>query len=302
MSPTPTRKSKGTSATRSLSLAGRMAGYLSALLLIMVISTSYGTVARAASSPAASTASKPSLSSPTLCNTCWHPALKTSWQWQLSGTVDQSYNVVMYDIDMFDNSASVVKSLHKAGRIVICYIDAGTWENWRPDAGQFPNSVKGKPVSGWLGERWLDIRQLSILESIMTARIQLCQSKGFDGVEFDNVDGYTNNTGFPLSYNEQLAYNTWLANTAHSNRLSVALKNDLDQISDLLPYFDWALDEQCFQYSECSKLMPFINAGKAVMEVEYSLNTTNFCSKANSMNFNSMKKHLNLGSYRVACR
>ncbi|TMF45398.1 MAG: endo alpha-1,4 polygalactosaminidase, partial [Chloroflexi bacterium] len=132
-----------------------MAGYLFALLLIMVISTSYGTVARAASSPAASTASKPSLSSPTLCNTCWHPALKTSWQWQLSGTVDQSYNVVMYDIDMFDNSASVVKSLHKAGRIVICYIDAGTWENWRPDAGQFPNSVKGKPVSGWLGERWL---------------------------------------------------------------------------------------------------------------------------------------------------
>lgn len=79
-------------------------------------------------------------------------------------------------------------------------------------------------------------------------------------------------------------------------------KNDLDQISTLLPYYDWVLDEQCFEYTECSKLVPFINAGKAVMEVEYNLNPSSFCPKANAMNFNSMKKHLSLGAYRVACR
>jgi len=208
----------------------------------------------------------------------------------------------MYDIDLFDNDASVLTSLHKAGRMVICYLDAGTWENWRPDARQFPDSVKGQPVSGWPGESWLDIRKRSIFEPIMTARIQLCQSKGFDGVEFDNVDGYTNQTGFPLTSNDQLAYNIWLANQAHALHLSVALKNDLDQISDLLPYFDWALDEQCFQYQECKKLVPFITAKKAVMEVEYRLKTAEFCPQANEMNFNAMKKHLNLGPYRVACR
>jgi hypothetical protein len=27
-----------------------------------------------------------------------------------------------------------------------------------------------------------------------------------------------------------------------------------------------------------------------------------FCAKANEMDFNAMKKHLNLGPYRVACR
>ena len=132
--------------------------------------------------------------------------------------------------------------------------------------------------------------------------MDLCKSKGFDGVEFDNVDGYSNNTGFPLTYNDQLTYNTWLANQAHTRGLSVALKNDLGQVNDLLPYFDWALDEQCFQYTECGKLQPFINAGKAVMEVEYNLAPTQFCPKANALNFNSLKKHLSLSAYRVACR
>jgi hypothetical protein len=240
---------------------------------------------------------------PTPCPGCWHPALRTSWQWQLSGTVDQSFAVQRYDIDMFDNTSSVVASLHSRwpGVKVVCYIDAGTWENWRPDAGQFPRSVLGRP-NGWPGERWLDIRHLSILGPIMQRRMDLCRSKGFDGVEFDNVDGYTNNTGFPLTAADQLTFDTWLANQAHQRGLSVALKNDLDQVPTLLPYFDWALDEQCFQYAECNKLQPFIAAGKAVMEVEYNLKPSQFCARANSLNLNALYKHLDPGPFRVACR
>ena len=273
----------------------RIIGLFLAFALVFVALASYSSPTQAA--PVNSSA----LPTPVPCPSCWHPALNTSWQWQLQGQIDQSFNVTMYDVDMFDTSASVVASLHSAGRIVICYIDAGTWENWRPDAAKFPNSVKGKN-NGWPGEKWLDIRQLSILGPIMQARMDLCQSKGFDGVEFDNVDGYTNNTGFPLTYTDQLNYDTWLANQAHTRGLSVALKNDLGQIHDLLPYFDWALDEQCFQYTECGKLLPFIQANKAVMEVEYNLAPSQFCPKANALNFNSMKKHLNLKAYRVACR
>ncbi len=243
-----------------------------------------------------------SLPAPVNCPGCWHPALNTSWQWQLTGTVDQSFNVTMYDIDMFDNTASVVQSLHNAGRIVICYIDAGTWENWRPDANQFPASVKGDN-NGWPGEVWLDIRQQSILDPIMEARMDQCKAKGFDGVEFDNVDGYSNTTGFSISANDQLSYNVFLANAAHQRGLSVALKNDPDQVKKLLPYFDWELDEQCFEYTECDKLTPFIQAGKAVMEVEYNLDTSSFCPQANKMNFNSMKKHQDpVDAWREACR
>jgi hypothetical protein len=238
----------------------------------------------------------------TINQSVWQPPLNTSWQWQLTTPVDQTVNAQMYDIDMFDNDASVVASLHAQGRKVICYISAGTFENWRPDAASFPAVVKGSAVSGWPGENWLDIRRLDILGPIMQARLDLCQTKGFDGVEPDNIDGYTNGTGFPLTAQDQINYNSFLANEAHARGLSVGLKNDVGQVQALLPYFDWALNEQCFQYSECSTLAPFIAAGKAVFEVEYSLSASQFCPQANALNFNAMQKNLNLDAFRIPCR
>lgn len=233
----------------------------------------------------------------------WHPALRSSWQWQLASPPDNfALHVQVYDVDGFETSANTVAVLHRIGTKVICYMDVGTWENWRPDAGQFPASVLGNADPGWVGERWLDIRQLSILEPLMTARMEMCKAKGFDAIEPDNIDGYENNTGFPITAAEQLTYNTFLANTAHRLGLSIGLKNDLDQIPQLLPLFDWALDEQCFEFQECDKLLPFIHAGKSVFEVEYNLDPAQFCPQANAMNFNSMKKHLQLDAYRVPCR
>ena len=231
----------------------------------------------------------------------WQPALHTSWQWQLTTPVDQSVDVTMYDIDMFDNHASVVASLHAKGRKVVCYISAGTWENWRPDAGKFPSEVLGNS-NGWAGERWLDIRRVDILGPLMEARLDLCRAKGFDGVEPDNVDGYSNSTGFPLTYQDQIAYNTFLAGIAHARGLSVGLKNDVEQAAELEPYFDWTLNEQCFQYKECTLLLPFVAVGKPVFEVEYRLETSRFCPTANAMNFNSIKKKRSLDAYRLPCR
>jgi hypothetical protein len=230
----------------------------------------------------------------------WTPAPRTTWQWQLTTPVDQSVPAKMFDIDLFDNSASVVASLHRRGHKVICYLDAGTYENFRSDAGAFPKSALGK-TNGWPGERWLDIRQLSVLEPIMRARFQQCKRKHFDGVEADNVDAYTNDRGFPLSASDQLTYNKWLASTAHSLDLSIALKNDLAQARQLQPYFDYALDEQCFQYSECSLLRPFVAAHKAVFEVEYNLSPGRFCTQSRSDGFMSMRKDLNLDAKRSVC-
>jgi hypothetical protein len=232
----------------------------------------------------------------------WVPPQETSWQWQLSGTIKQSYDVDMYDIDMFETDASIVASLHDQGKKVICYISAGSWEEWRPDAGLFPAAVLGKPLAGWRGEKWLDIRMLDSIGPIMQARLDECKDKGFDGVEPDNIDGYTNDTGFPLTYQDQLDYNMFLATEAHARGLSIGLKNDLDQIPDLLPYFDWALNEQCFQFDECDKLLPFIDDGKAVFHVEYKRGLKKFCPEANDMNFNSLKKRRNLKHWRKACR
>jgi hypothetical protein len=230
----------------------------------------------------------------------WTPAPHTTWQWQLTTPVRLSVPAQMFDIDLFDNSASVVAALHRRRRHAICYLDAGTYESYRPDARRFPPSLLGMS-NGWPGERWLDIRRLSLLEPIMRARFSLCRRKGFDGVETDNVDAYANDSGFPLTAADQLTYNRWLARTAHSFGLSIALKNDLDQVRALEPYFNFALDEQCFEYSECDKLRPFVDAHKAVFEVEYNLSPGAFCARANALGFMSMRKTLGLGVSLQVC-
>ena len=80
----------------------------------------------------------------------------------------------------------------------------------------------------------------------------MCAAKHFDAVEPDNVDGFENHSGFPLSANEQLAYDRWLAAEAHRLWMAVFQKNDAQQVPGLLSHFDGALSEQCNQYSECS--------------------------------------------------
>ena len=234
----------------------------------------------------------------------WQPDIDSSWQWQLTGLpIDQSYNAEVYDIDLFDNDASVVTSLHTQGRKVICYISVGSWEDWRPDANLFPSSVLGKDYAGWPGEKWLDIRQIYLLSPIMRARFDQCLAKGFDAVEPDNIDGYTNDTGFPLTYQDQINYNSWLSGEAHARGLSIGLKNDGDQVVDLLPYFDWALTEDCFADQWCEQIIPFITAGKAVFSAEYT--DTGFslagCPQARVMHFSVILKHRDLDAFRQAC-
>jgi len=234
--------------------------------------------------------------------TIWHPTADASitWNWQLQGTPTLGTPVQMYDIDGFDNSAQTVAALHTQGTIAVCYIDFGTWENWRSDASQFPSSVLGSS-NGWPGEKWLDIRQLSVLEPIMTARMQMCVQKGFDALEPDNIDGYTNSTGFPLTAQDQLTYNEWIANAAHSLGLSVGLKNDVDQTSQLEPFFDWSLDEQCNQYSECGTEQVFTNADKAVFNAEYG-GGTSFCAADIAAHINGVLFSVNLdGSTYQPC-
>jgi endo-alpha-1,4-polygalactosaminidase (GH114 family) len=228
-----------------------------------------------------------------------------TWQLQFTGLpVDPSFNVTMYDIDMFDSDASLVTALHAQGRKVVCYISVGSREDWRPDADQFPLAVLGNDYEGWPGEQWLDIRQIDLLAPIMRARFDLCKAKGFDGVDPDNVDGYQNNTGFPLTYQDQIAYNRWLADEAHARSLAIGLKNDSDQVGDLLAYFEWAVTEDCFDQSWCSQMSPFIQAGKAVFAIEYTdtgMTTNQFCPQANLLGFSGILKHRNLDAWQQIC-
>ena len=229
----------------------------------------------------------------------WAPPPTATWQWQLSGPLDLSVPAAVYDLDLFDTPASTISDLHARGARAVCYFSAGTRERGRPDP--FPAAVAGKALEDWPDERWLDVRALDVLGPVLERRLDLCARKGFDGVEADNVDGYANASGFPLTAADQLRFNRFLATAAHARGLSIGLKNDLDQVRALEPSFDWALDEQCFQYDECDRLKPFVDAGKAVFVTEYELEPAAFCARARAAGYMAMLKRLELGPYRRTC-
>lgn len=205
---------------------------------------------------------------PDAADNWYQPPVLVTWQWQLSGEVNLAYDAEIYDIDLFDTSRDLIQDLQAAGKRVICYFSAGSYEEWRSDADQFKAADLGRTLDGWPGERWLDIRSAHV-ETLMQARLDLAAQKGCDGVEPDNMDGYTNASGFDLTAADQLAYNRMLASAAHARGLAIGLKNDLDQIVDLVDEFDFAVNEQCFEYDECDLLDPFIDQGKAVLQAEY---------------------------------
>jgi len=249
---------------------------------------------------------------PVTDGTWYRPDVTATWQWQLqpgtSGEINTSYAVDVYDIDLFDNTAATIAAIQATGAKVICYFSAGSYEDFREDAGEFVSADLGNTLAGFADERWLDVRSSNV-HRIMRARLDLAAQKGCDGVEPDNVDGYQNNPGFPLTETDQLAFNRFLANEAHDRGLSVALKNDLDQIPDLVDYFDSSVNEQCHEYSECETLLPFIDAGKPVFNAEYSdtyvsdsAARATMCAAALNLGLQTLVLPLDLDdSFRLSC-
>jgi endo-alpha-1,4-polygalactosaminidase (GH114 family) len=241
------------------------------------------------------------LPAPAPCHGCWDPKPTTKpWQWQLQGRIDLSIKAPVYDIDMDVNQGNV-KRIHQHGAKAICYVDVGSWEPYRDDAGKFPKRILGRHFPGFPQERWLDVRALNVLKPIMRMRFQRCASKGFDAVEPDNEDGYQNKTGFDISAKDQLRYDTWVSNAIHKLGMAAGLKNDLGQVKAMLPYVDFEINEQCFQYNEWSKLESFITHGKPVYGAEYELPLSKFCAKSKQLGFSTIKKRYSLKAYRRTC-
>ncbi len=227
---------------------------------------------------------------------------KTSWHIQLQKEVDENLDAKVYIVDLFDTSASKIQSLKNKNKEVICYFNAGAYESWRQDAESFPAEILGDDLSGWEGEKWLDIRSEK-LKPIIQKRLTYAKGIGCDGVDPDNVNGYINPTGFDLTYEDQLEYGKWLAKEANEKDLSIGLKNNLDQIIELEPLYDFAINEQCHQYNECDKLKPFIDANKTVYNIEYDLSKQDeICQSSKEKEFNTIITQTELdGTPYITC-
>lgn len=225
-----------------------------------------------------------------------------TWQIQYKGILNTNVNAEVFDVDLFDTSFQVIKSLHDKNKTVICYFSAGSYEENRPDSKTLLPAA-GNKMDGW-PERWLKIGNESILEKIikpiMKNRIQLAKNKQCDAIDPDNVDGYKNNQ--PITYSQQLSFNKWLSINAHLLGLKIGLKNDLDQVKDLAEYFDFAVNEQCLQYNECNKLSPFYNSNKPIFEIEYENKVwKKKCKYNKKKGFSPILKHLSLDGWIQTC-
>jgi hypothetical protein len=241
-------------------------------------------------------------------NAVWRPKPGTSFQWQLTGQpIDTSVDANAYIIDLYANDASVVKGLQDAGRKVICYVNLGVWEEFAPDKDGFPKEVIGKSWNGSSTARWLDIRKFEEFTPALRARLELCKQKGFDAVGPDNIDAYKQDSGFPLTAEDQLKFNRFLANEAHARGLSIGLHNDADQAEELAPWFDWALTEDCFVRGWCEKMEVFTKAGRAVFMTEYKerVDLQQFqlevCALAKKLQFTVLLKPQDLSASRNTC-
>ncbi len=243
----------------------------------------------------------------------------TSWQWQIDGgTINEtvldavSNPKKMYDIDMFATDSATIQRLHNKGIYVVCYVETGSWENYRPDAGAYPASVLGNALAGFPNERLVDIRQIAVLQPIIAARFDTAKAKGCDGIEPDLDDTYNGyNSGFPLTMQDQLAFNKAVADLAHARGMSIGLKNGASGGAfeqAMVQFTDWALNEECNQFGECGGYNVYVAANKAVFQVEYSASgttTAQFCPADNAANFDGILKlsSASLGALpRTACR
>jgi len=233
----------------------------------------------------------------------WRPSGSPTWQWQLTGKLNLDLFTDVVDIDL-DVGQSVVDYYHNKGTMVICYISVGSYENWRTDAEQFPDEVLGKDYEGWTGEKWLDIRRIDLLAPIMLARLDECVAKGFDAVEPDNMEIWDNDTGFPLTYDDQLKYALWFAEQSHNRGLAIGQKNAPDQTGDLVDIFDFAITEDAFYYHWADQMKPYIEKGKPVFAAEYTDlpgNFETFCQQSKQLGFSTILKHRDLDAWLEAC-
>jgi hypothetical protein len=240
----------------------------------------------------------------------WHPSSSAPihFHWMIGASSFGSGDIlsgqdgqVVYDIDGEGATAADVAAIHAAGAIAVCYVDVGTLEQGRSDVTSFPSSVVGPGVQGWPGENWLLVtaaNQSTILPLMRARFVNWCQAKGFDAIEPDNLDAWTNISN--VTEADNVTYDLAIGQLAHGLALSIGLKNvmtDLatSQYASFLAVYDWALNEQCYEYGECGAYTAagsFLPAGKAVFDVEY--NTAPNCAQADQDHINAQKTDLDL--------
>lgn len=251
-----------------------------------------------------------------------HADSSLTWDWILGGKLPGTPPAVDYlDLDGFDTPASYVTAAKANSTKTICYISVGTLENWRPDKKAFKKldrkqrgkgkpAIIGKKYPEWPGERWLNFKRYKVFLKLMVARMKMCRSKGFELVEFDNLDAYENRTGFNTAKRHAVKYARALAKKANKTGLVAVHKNTPELNKKLEPYFGAQLLEDCALYKFCDESSRYRAAGKPVFNAEYpeawddegkTFKLTSVCATANNADISLIVKNLDLDDWVQRC-
>jgi hypothetical protein len=232
----------------------------------------------------------------------WQLGPRTTWQVQLTGTLDTTIEARLYVVDFEDVSAAAIAELHAAGRAVACYLSAGSWESWRSDAASFPAATIGSPLTGYPQEYWLDIRDGTV-QSLMLARVNRARSKGCDAIELSNLSNTGQDTGFALDRADYVSYGQTMAGAVSAQGLSVGLDGAEDLLGDLLPVFDWGAATDCFSTDGCQAWSPMLAANHPVLLVEFGDAATAqaICASATQAGFDALIKNRAFDAFRIPC-
>lgn len=210
------------------------------------------------------------------------PAGNVAFDYQIGQPYALPSGVGVVSRDWFDGTPA-------ANAYNVCYVNAFQTQDDDPfvdridEQSNWPQQLVLYSLGddpNWGGEYLIDISTASkrnIATGWVTQMLQGCADKGFDAVEFDNLDSWTRFDGTPIADQvpfgkiEALVYARKITEAAHDRGLAVAQKNTASfTANQALNYvgFDFAVVESCGVYNECEVFTGIY--GDKVVAIEYS--------------------------------
>jgi hypothetical protein len=167
-----------------------------------------------------------------------------------------------------------------AGLYSICYIngfqtqpeDRSFWLKKHPTL--VVRGSNGKPI---IDKNWPDEMLLSptstakraAISAIIGKTITRCAAKGFQAVEFDNLDSWTRSHG-KITKKQNIGMAKLLVKRAHKAGLAAGQKNtsELGKAGRDTIKFDFAVAEECYRWAECGTYTKIY--GERVIDIEYT--------------------------------
>jgi hypothetical protein len=206
------------------------------------------------------------------------------FDYQIGGDYDPADGVETVSRDWFAGSPLAGDPTYS-----ICYVNAFQTQPDEPgvdrpdERSDWPDELVLTDLGddpNWEGEYLIDISTAERREAALahiTPMIETCAGKGFDAVEYDNLDSWvrfdhsTPADQVPFGRTEAVAFAELLVDAAHRLGLAAAQKNTLaltrEESIDLIG-FDFAVAEQCGEFDECDGYRAVF--GDRLVVIEYS--------------------------------